>query len=135
MISKGFNLKSITISLLAITAIGLGFAPVSAYAGGELDGKAFLISKGEKGDVLTFEDGKFHSPLCDKWGFGKGDYTTTVAGDAKTFTAKTSSAKHGNIVWSGTVTGDSLEGSRTWTKKGWFRTKTKTKQFTGALKQ
>lgn len=134
MKAKRFNLKSVVVYLVAVTALGVGLAPVTAYAGGKLDGKVFVV-KGEKGDVLSFEDGKFHSSSCEKWGFGKGDYTTSMAGDATTFTAKTSSGKHGQMVWTGTVKGDTLEGRYTWTKKGWFRTKTKTKQFTGTLKQ
>ncbi len=134
MKGKGFNMKFFVVYLVTIIALAVGLAPVTAYAGGELDGKVFVI-KGEKGDVLTFEKGTFHSSTCEKWGFGRGDYTTSVAGDAITFTAQTSSGKHGNMVWTGTVKGDTLTGGYTWTKKGWLRTKTKTKQFTGALKQ
>ncbi len=134
MNGKRLIVKFIVVSLVAVTILFGGFAAPSGYAGGPLDGKAFLI-KGEKGEVLSFEDGKFHSSECEKWGFGKGDYTTTSTGDATMFSAKTSSAKHGNMVWTGTVTADRLEGSYTWTKKAWFRTKTKTKDFTGMLKQ
>ncbi len=132
MKSTGLYLKSLVPLLAAMAALIL--VPVSAIAGGPLDGQAFVI-EGEKNEVLSFENGEFNSSACEKYGFGKANYTTHATGEGTAFTANTSSAKHGNMVWTGTVAGDTVKGSYTWTKQGWFRTKTKTKEFTGALKE
>ncbi len=134
MKAKRITLESVVSFLVVIAALGAGFAPGTAHADGELDGKVFVI-KGEGGDVLTFENGQFHSSACEKWGFGKGNYTTSMAGDGTMFTAQTSSGKHGKMVWTGTVKDGTLTGGYTWTKTGWFGTKEKTKQFTGVLKR
>jgi len=135
MKATAFYLRYGVVALLVFTGLLLGVAPHAAYGGGELDGKAFVMPEEGKKDVLTFDNGKFHSALCDKYGFGKGDYTTARTTDGTSFKAETASAREGNMVWSGVVKGDSLEGSYTWTKKGWFRTKTRTKNFTAVLKQ
>lgn len=133
--TKVFYSRSGVTVLLIFTALCFGLTPNAAYGGGELDGKIFVMPEDDKKDVLTFAKGKFHSSLCDKYGFGKGNYTTTPSGDGTAFRAETTSARHGNMAWSGVVKGNRLEGSYTWTKKGWFRTKTKTKNFTATLKQ
>lgn len=133
--TKALYLRYGVAALLVFAGLYLGVTPHAAYGGGELDGKTFVKAEADKKDVLTFENGKFHSSLCDKYGFGKGDYTAAMTAGGTSFKAETTSARHGNMVWSGVVKGDSLEGSYTWTKKGWFRTKTKTKNFTATLKQ
>ncbi len=135
MKATAFYFRYGVVALLVLGALFLGVTPRSAYGGGELDGKTFVMQEEGKKDVLTFAKGKFHSSLCDKYGFGKGDYTTARTTDGTSFKAETASAREGNMVWTGVVKGDSLEGSYTWTKKGWFRTKTKTKNFTAVLKQ
>ncbi len=56
-------------------------------------------------------------------------------GDTIHFEAETESPKHGNIVWKGTVEGDSIDVNYTWSKKGWLGTKTKDKWFKGVLKK
>ena len=85
---------------------------------GALDGRAFIADAGErgkaadeKGDVITFADGVFHSSLCDKWGYGKGDYKVTGSAEAINFEAETVSAKDGRLKWKGTIKGDTIEGS------------------------
>jgi len=100
----------------------------SAFAKG-LDGKIFAIETGEKGKTETekedvdFTKGKFHSKACDQYGFDSGVYK--VAGDK--FEADTASAKEGKIHWSGTVSGDHIEGTYVWSKTGqkpieyWFK--------------
>ncbi len=113
----------------------LGAFPLTSHAAEILDGKVFVTFLDGEDDVLTFEDGTFHSSSCDEWGFGKGRYTTAAEGESITFKAETTSAKEGSLVWTGSVLGDTIEGSYLWTKKGWFRTKTKTKNFTGTLQK
>lgn len=92
-----------------------------------LDGKAFVAEAGEKGkaadekgDIITFKDGKFHSSSCDQYGYGKGDYKATAQGDAIAFEVETKSEKDGRLVWKGSVRGDAIEGSFTHYRKGGF---------------
>ena len=93
-----------------------------------LDGKVFVADIGfkgkdahEKGDVLTFRDGKFHSAHCDQYGYNKGEYKSSTQGDATTFETETQSEKYGRLMWKGTVRGDQIEGSFTmFPKPGFF---------------
>ena len=128
------------ISVIAILVIGLSALlvvslPMAVMAEGLLDDKAFTTLLDGDNDVLTFQDGMFHSSSCDDWGFGQGQYTTQQTDNGIAFQAKTNSEKHGTMVWTGTVQGDSIKGSYLWTKEGWFGTKSKTKNFAGSLKQ
>ena len=97
----------------ASLAASLAFAQTAA-----LDGRAFVADAGlkgkpadEKNDVLTFADGKFHSSLCDQWGYGKGEYQAKKLGDSFEFEAVTLSEKHGRNVWKGTIRGGEIEGT------------------------
>ena len=122
------NLK--VIAVMVALACGGGLAGPGAFAqANPLDGKVFIGEAGEKGkpadeksDVISFADGKFHSSLCDQYGYGKGAYTAKVAGDAVAFEAETQSEKDGRLVWRGTLKGDVLEGSFTHYRKAtWYR--------------
>ena len=122
--------------LLLCLAVLPGAISTPAYAGGELDGKTFITDDTEKRDELRFADGKFFSVNCDKRGFPWVPYTTTGPGGPLAFAATATSEKHGQMVWTGVLDGDKLIGKYVWTKKGWFRTKTETKEFSAApLKQ
>jgi hypothetical protein len=103
----------------------LSVMPVALAQTASLDGKAFVADAGEKGkaadekgDVITFAGGKFHSSACDQYGYGKGDYKATAAGDAIQFEAVTMSEKDGRLVWKGTVRGDQIEGTFIHHRKG-----------------
>jgi hypothetical protein len=92
--------------------------PLALAQAALLDGRAFLADAGHKGkpadekdDVLTFAGGKFHSSLCDQWGYNKGEYKATKVGDAVEFEATTVSEKYGRNVWKGTVKGNEIEGT------------------------
>ena len=121
LISKRFLLASALASVIFF-AVPLARAETPA-----LDGKVFVADAGEKdkaadekGDVITFLQGKFHSSACDQWGYGKGDYKATALGDALMFEAETTSAKDGRLVWNGTVRGDKIEGTFMHYRKGGF---------------
>ena len=79
---------------------------VPAYSG-MLDGKIFVGKNGEIGksdsedDEIKFENGKFLSVGCAKYGFGDADYTTKVDGEKVFFTADIYSKKYGRITYSG----------------------------------
>jgi hypothetical protein len=102
---------------------------VPAQAAGLLDGRRFVGDTGpigqaatEKGDVITFAGGRFHSAQCDQWGFGKGEYRATQYGDAIRFETTTVSGEHGRLQWRGSVRGSALEGTFTHHRKpSWWR--------------
>lgn len=106
-----------------------------------LDGKTFIGPTGEKGkkvhheDVLRFSGGKFTSSECFQYGFKGGPYTTTIEGNTIHFQAETISPTHGKMVWQGTLKGDTLEVTYTWTKERWFWTTFREYWFKGTLKK
>jgi hypothetical protein len=113
-----------TIPALAI--VSFAAMPLQAQVA-PLDGRAFVAEAGENGkaadeknDVITFTGGKFHSSACDQYGYGKGDYRASAAGDAVSFEAETRSDKDGRLVWKGTVRGSDIEGTFVHYRKGWF---------------
>ena len=128
------NPIKVLLSIVLVTLFSIA-PPLTVLAGETLDGKAFVTLLDGDNDVLTFQDGMFHSSSCDEWGLGKGKYTTEGTGNNISFEAKTTSEKNGSMVWTGSVLGDSIKGSYLWTKEGWFGTKTKTKNFEGSLKK
>lgn len=113
-------------SLAALLALPLASTSAAAQVA-PLDGKTFVADAGlkgkdadEKGDIITFKDGKFHSSFCDQYGYGKGNYKSTAQGDAISFEAETTSEKDGRLVWKGLVRGDTVEGTFIHYRKGGF---------------
>ena len=116
---------------ISCVVLGLCLAGAVALAAGEpkgaLDGKTFVGETGEKGktaakmenDTLQFANGKFRSSACDPYGFTEAPYTATTAADGSIqWTSEATSSKEGRILWKGTVKGDALTGTFTWTKAG-----------------
>ncbi len=107
---------------------------------GVLDGKTYTGPAGKIGksaseeEEIRFMNGNFYSVGCGEWGFGEAAYSAQVAGDTISFEAITTSPKHGKIVWSGTVKGDTVDATYKWTKKGLFGTRKQDKWFKGTLK-
>ncbi|HEX5855337.1 MAG TPA: hypothetical protein VFZ57_06920 [Thermoanaerobaculia bacterium] len=85
--------------------------------------KTFVGEMGEKGkekgdkDTYEFNDGRFHSTACDKYGFGAAPYLVQRAGGKLIFTVETRSKKEGTMTWRLTLDGDTLTGDAVW-KKG-----------------
>ena len=112
----------------AVLAFSL-MSSVTLAAPGPLDGKVFLGEAGEKGkvadekgDVISFADGKFHSSYCDQYGFNKGDYSARKEGNATVFEVETVSEKEGRLKWKGVLKDNSLEGTFThYRKPAWYR--------------
>ncbi|MGA6994479.1 MAG: hypothetical protein WBX50_11360 [Candidatus Deferrimicrobiaceae bacterium] len=101
-----------------------------AASTGLLDGKVFLVEKGEKGeeadgkDTYIFRDGMFRSVNYEKdHGFIEGAYKASQQGDIITFAADTESETQGRIHWEGTVGGDRIDVRYTWTgkKPKWYQ--------------
>lgn len=124
--------------ILAIVTTIFGAASISAYAG-SLDGKTFTGDTGKMGkksantDMISFENGQFTSSGCQKYGFGSGAYQTTDEGDKTHFVADTYSEKTGRITWVGTVSGDKLNATYLWYKKGKYSKPKQIKWFKGAM--
>ena len=74
---------------------------------------------GEKSfnDTLIFDDGKVVMTECLKYGFGASAYTTSQAGEKWSFKTEQKSPEKGNSQWSGEITGESIRGDMSWTKK------------------
>lgn len=104
-----------------------------------LDGKKFKGQTGEKGkkthheDVLVFDDGRFTSTECFQFGFESGPYTATVQSDSIQFKAVTHSPTHGKMEWAGTLMGDTLDVTYSWTKERWLWTTYREYWFKGTL--
>jgi hypothetical protein len=117
--------KGIAVSLISVAVMVA--APVAQAQTALLDGKVFTGDAGpkgkeadEKGDVITFANGMFHSSSCDQWGYGKAAYKATHVGDAIQFEVETQSEKDGRLVWKGTVRGSDIEGTFVHHRKGWL---------------
>ncbi len=111
----------------ALVAACLCVIPLASAQPAPLDGRAFVADAGpkgqaadEKGDVITFAGGRFHSAICDQYGYSKAAYRASPAGDAIRFEAETTSEKDGRLVWKGEVKGDTIEGTFVHYRKGWF---------------
>ena len=113
---------------------------IPAYSG-ILDGKTFVGKNGEVGksgsedDEIKFENGKFMSVGCAKYGFGDAEYTTKAEGDRVFFTADIDSDKYGRITYSGTVTGNDLKATFLWFDKGKYEKPEQVKWWKGSARK
>jgi hypothetical protein len=113
---------------------------IPAYSG-ELDGKIFVGKNGDLGksksedDEIKFENGKFLSIGCAKYGFGDAEYTTKVEGDRVFFTADIYSDKNGRITYSGMVKGNDLNATFIWFDKGKYGKPEQIKWWKGNIKK
>lgn len=107
-----------------------------------LDGKIFtieLVAQGGKkeakpeSDEVSFKAGKFTSKLMKTENeFSSTPYTVSESAEVITFEAESKNKGEDALTWSGTITGEAVEGTAVWTTK-----KGKTKKeynFTGTLK-
>jgi hypothetical protein len=89
-----------------------------------LDGRNFegvVLEAGKTSgdaDTIIFARGRFRSTACDRWEYGDGPYTASVAGDAIAFEAETESPKYGKLLWKGVVRGSKLDGTMTMVRNG-----------------
>ncbi len=100
----------------ALCALTMMFAAAPVLAsGGALDGKRFdgvFMERGKTSgdaDTLTFNNGRFRSSACDKYGYSDATYKTSTQGDATVFEAETESARYGKLLWKGIVRGEKLD--------------------------
>ena len=89
-----------------------------------LDGMTFITDFREKGaaestlDTVSFNKGTCYSTMCDAFGFSKGSYSIASFGEEIVFTATTYSESEGEMVWNGTVVGNTIDGTVVWNKEG-----------------
>jgi hypothetical protein len=108
--------------LLRTTATG----DDSSNAMAMLEGKVFVGHTGPLNgpvngeDEVVFRNSRFLSTACDKWGFDSAGYAATVQPDGIHFTSVTKSPKHGQILWKGVVSGDTINATYLWTKERWY---------------
>ena len=82
-----------------------------------LDGRRFegiVLERGKTAgdaDTLIFEEGRFRSTACDRYGYSDGAYRVTVSDGQIAFETQTESAKYGQLLWRGTVRGPRLDGT------------------------
>src|SRR3954470_10373767 len=82
------------------------------------DEAAAKAGEKEFADTLVFTGDKFVAEACKKYGFDAVTYDSdTRRFGPATFTAEPKSEKEGKAKWTGTVTGSSISGEMTWTKK------------------
>ena len=117
---------SFRIACTAFVAAAL-LSPTAFAQTAALDGRVFVADAGlkgkaadEKDDVISFAGGRFHSQLCDQFGYNKGEYQATTVGDAVQFEAVTLSDRYGRNVWKGTIRGGEIEGTFVHHPKGWL---------------
>ena len=113
---------------------------IPAYSG-MLDGNEFVGKSGRLGkgasddDQIKFENGKFTSTGCTKYGFGDADYTTKVDGDRIFFTADIYSDRYGRITYSGFVKGNDMRANYIWWDRGKYEKPEQIKWFKGSTKK
>lgn len=106
-----------------------------------LEGKTFAGELGLLGepamtkDLLVFRDGMFISKECEKrCGYAAGPYWVRSVEEGVQVRAETPCLKSdASIVWNGTVKGDQIEGTFTWTSRRWYWTIEKEFWFNGKL--
>ncbi|NIS75090.1 MAG: hypothetical protein GTO08_07385, partial [Deltaproteobacteria bacterium] len=122
------------VASLFLVCVAILSAEAKSGEKGYLDGKVFLVEKGEKGksadgkDTYIFRDGKFRSSYFErKYGFETGSYRSTKKGDTITFVVDMRSKSHGTIHLEGTVEVDEIDVRYTWKGKQpkWYQAKSK----------
>ena len=149
---KHFNISNKTVCI-AFTAIALIVSAFSNQALAQkkkeklLDGKTYIITLTEEvskkptkplPDEITFKSDKLKSKtMDDKYKFNAGSFTATVdSSNAEepiiTFDAELKGETDDILTWHGTISGEEIEGSAIWNKKG--KTK-KSYSFSGSIKK
>ena len=130
-LSPNMLLVLIVLSISIISTAG----PLIALENRTLEGNVYDATLNGEIDILTFRDGSFQSNLYAGRGFEKGDYTTVTRGSSISFEARTISPHDGELLWTGVIEGNAINGSYLSTKKGWFLfgDTTKQKNFKGSL--
>ena len=125
----------VVLCLLSISIVSMA-GPLTVKEHRALDGNVYATLLDGKSDTITFRDGLFHSKLYASRGHDKGEYTTVAQGDKIWFEATTVSPHEGELIWTGIIEGNAINGSYLYTQKGWFLfgDTSKKRHFKGSLK-
>ena len=110
--------STLIIALLLTAGFHLGLVAAAA----PLDGQRFAIDvkEGEKSqgkDTIVFAAGKGDCLTASaKYKYEKGAYTATKTAQGTTITFTMMSAENSQLVVTGTIAGDTITGTRTWSK-------------------
>jgi len=125
-------LAAATARMIGIEATGdaARIDTLEATGPGPLDGRSFGGMIGPEdgprdvADRFVFEDGTFVSKECEtRCNYPARPYEATRTGEGWRFRSVTRCpGKDATIVWTGTVEGDTLTGTATWTIRRWYWT-------------
>lgn len=110
--------------LLAAAAMAVGLTTSALADAGPLDGMKFegvFLERGKTSgdaDTISFQNGRFRSSACDRYGYSDATYKAVPQGDAVAFEAETQSQKYGRLVWKGTVRAGKLDATATMLREG-----------------
>lgn len=112
-------------------------APGTNQPSTELDGQRFVGTLKAQGDdvpdndAFMFNDGKFVSEGCQKWGFSPAPYWVRRDRDGLHFLSELSSPEHGTMRYEGVFNGKELKGTAYWKKVRWYWTSEREYTFQG----
>lgn len=145
-LKKGIIAAAAYLSLMLLPAIanhqtGSGEPMSTAHQSGPLDGKVFVGKLGPEGkvkdiaDVFVFENGTFVSKECElRCDYPARPYFIRELQGKTEFLSHTKCPyKDAEIVWHGTVDGNRISGTATWTLKRWYWTVVNRYDFEGEL--
>ena len=113
-----------------------GTPQISILEGKSFSGDLGLSDKPASAtDLLVFDNGMFVSKGCEaRCGYTAAEYQIRAIGDHFEVVSETPCLKSdATILWRGTVKGDEIEGTFTWTNRRWYWTFEKEFWFKGKL--
>lgn len=110
------------VSLVLLSLLALPAFAAEANLSADLDGTTYSVTVGTGDsswdDDLVFSGGTFRSTACDEYGFFAESYSAATVSQGISFESHGTSAEHGTSHWQGTLTGDTVTGTLTWTQPG-----------------
>lgn len=85
------------------------------------------------GDILSFSAGNFSSQICRRFNFVDAPYWIRFEGGKVLFRVELKSPTDGTMLWQGTISGDTLQGTMRWRKERWYWTIDATHKISGKL--
>jgi hypothetical protein len=108
---------------LLLTTLVLSCTSCRAGLGqGPYDGRVFSVElvgsdgKEPQPDTLVFDGGRFESTACREYGFVGATYTGSNTDGGARFETSPRSSTSGTTAWTGTIRGDSIDGTMLWTE-------------------
>jgi hypothetical protein len=117
-------MKGIRFPVMLATAVLVGVVVPALAAAAGLDGRRFegvFIERGKTSgdaDTLIFENGRFRSTACDRYGYADAPYKATGGGDVIFFETETESPRYGRLLWKGAVRDGKLDATATTVSQG-----------------